>query len=915
MDKFSPTTKPDSDSCIPEELQMRFQDRDAFIRIFRNIIQQSPPYPVLMFHGVGGIGKTYLMRFLEYEFYNCRNKHLPDQPHVFLSFKTGNTSTSVEKALWQAREQLLRFNKHFTFIRFDIVWWIWLEHVNNLKIDKNIDLLPEDINRISELLAIFTIVDVAKVINLIGQVFKRVKNKVEGHQTLTWFQEHIDVPKKISLRKALEMMDRQSLNRLLPLAFAADIAENMEHMKTYKYPLAIFIDTFETVQEQSGRSFGMETRSFIQALAEELIGLKANAVMIIAGQNNLTWAEVQRSDGTWALNPKSIFGNGLTHHDATTFESVFLRQYLVGNLSNQDARDYLLRCYQLSDPYTIEKIISFTSGYPLALGVVGDLVSETRGKVSFREDFESLQVRVIGKPPFGEEWQREVNDWLIERLFHQLDKNGRKNAIMMIKTASFVRLFNCDLLSEITDNLEIQDDFRQLQCYSFVEPCLVGNEQYYRLHPVIRDLLQRKYGISRLSENYKQKSLKWFESQESSGVEKSKWTFRVEILYLLWQLFRNDDAVQKLQEWFKELISTESIDICWELIESSHAIENTLPPDIQARLNLYRSILHSRTWHDKGANRELASLYAEKAILLASKGSNFDLLAEAYVTAAWAYVYRAVGISSDSKTFYVKALQLLNKASEIGPTNQNRSSIANALMLRAGMETANNPDFGNQLLIDQAIDLFKQAGDIQGQRESYFAKATIAVRLANWQQVIPNLEMAEALNQQLFPPDALWCAHIIQLYGEYYAQQKMWKQAEEKLVIAEKKYDSLHFIGGLCASIGWMGIVQLRQGKEPEGLDLLCEALRIEHDILGSQEGVAKWLYFLGEAFFYQQDFLRALQVLWLSEAIRAEISHTELRSTQAKINEIRKLIGQVQFEIIRQKFDPKKVEFAEYLF
>ena len=54
--------------------------------MFERLLNQLPPVPVLMFYGVGGIGKTYLMRYLMYE-YGCRWKdRTSGYPHAFLVF-------------------------------------------------------------------------------------------------------------------------------------------------------------------------------------------------------------------------------------------------------------------------------------------------------------------------------------------------------------------------------------------------------------------------------------------------------------------------------------------------------------------------------------------------------------------------------------------------------------------------------------------------------------------------------------------------------------------------------------------------------------------------------------------------------------------------------------------------------------
>ena len=286
---------------------------------------------------------------------------------------------------------------------------------------------------------------------------------------------------------------------------------------------------------------------------------------------------------------------------------------------------------------------------------------------------------------------------------------------------------------------------------------------------------------------------------------------------------------------------------------------------------------------------ELALQHAEQAVTQAEKGVDGELLVDAYNAAAYALIRVAVGVSANSRYRFSRAVEMLRRVCEVAESTDDRLHLASALLWRPTLETDLNPDYGDFSLVDRAIDLYQHIGDFRGQRDAYFDKAKLAMRLEQWELVSSSLIKAVELDQHLSPSDILWQAHASQVGGEYYAQHQQWKVANDCLEKAKKIYEELYYMGGICAATGWLGIVQCYLGNMTKGLALIREAFRIERDTLGSQEGVAKWLHYLGELFLSRNELERALQALWLSESLREALSHSEVRKTKEKILEIRK--------------------------
>ena len=691
MQNSLPFPESDRDRYVPKELRRRFSNRQQLIQVFARSLNQSPPVPVLMFHGVGGIGKTYLMRYLMYE-YGFRWKDATSgYPHAFLSFRSGHTPISTERALWQAREQLIQTKKQIVFPRFDLVWGKLWERSYQIPINQNKELVPEEVTWISELLQsselLPVIGDAAKAINLLGRLTQLVRKAIAVHDVLGWFREKVEIPTGLGWKAALQSMDLQQLAELLPAAFAADLAESATRLPPPYNRVVVFVDNYEKLQAELGESSGEETTNFVQELAKELVKLKSNVLMVIAGRDRLRWAEEQRRDGTWKTDDHSIWAREETRRDAQVYISRFLEQHSIGDLSEADARQYLLERHQWTDPGLVSQIYEFTGGFPLALGVAADLMVEAGAQTPV--DFNRLRVRVSGYRPLSEEWREEMNDWLLERLLEQLKLKDRES-LSLIAVASIPRWFNKELLFSLSKDPGILGHFSRLVSYSFVEPYEVAGIHAYRLHSIVRKLLRQNIDLPILREQWEKAAASWFEAQASESPGESKWRYHFEMLYHLWHVDPNE-AAHKLVDWFAELQSTGEHGLCWELLDTTVEVEDTLPLDFQARLNLCKSDLHLKVWHDKGANRELALQHAEQAVTQAEKGVDGELLADAYNAAAHALIRAAVGVSADSRHRFSRAVEMLRRVYEVAESTDYRSRLASALLWRATMETDSIP--------------------------------------------------------------------------------------------------------------------------------------------------------------------------------------------------------------------------------
>ncbi len=60
-----PLVDPERDRLDMGEVKQRFTDRQNVCTLFSNLLEATPPN-VLMLYGLGGIGKSFLLRYLLY---------------------------------------------------------------------------------------------------------------------------------------------------------------------------------------------------------------------------------------------------------------------------------------------------------------------------------------------------------------------------------------------------------------------------------------------------------------------------------------------------------------------------------------------------------------------------------------------------------------------------------------------------------------------------------------------------------------------------------------------------------------------------------------------------------------------------------------------------------------------------------
>jgi tetratricopeptide (TPR) repeat protein len=287
--------KPGRRSTTPSDEMARFTDRESHQSLFHRHLNAAEEPPVVMFYGVGGAGKTWLLKKL-------RTQVPIDIPSAYLDFDVaaGGRRFVLDPAtaLQSIRQQL-----NAPAPRFDLALAV-LRHKQGSAEETGLW-----IDVAAELLGTF--------VPGAGSVLKRLSGHALSRLKGTALEKFLASASGTQLAIELRSKTDQEIGNELLYYLAADLRESLPVHLNRAVNCVIFLDTFEAV----GAGFQNEEHKrlqekWIQDLAAEF----DFAFTVIAGQNRLSWDD---ADPEWASH---------------------LDQHLVGGLSEEDARHFLFKC-------------------------------------------------------------------------------------------------------------------------------------------------------------------------------------------------------------------------------------------------------------------------------------------------------------------------------------------------------------------------------------------------------------------------------------------------------------------------------------------------------------------------------------------------------------------------------------------
>jgi tetratricopeptide (TPR) repeat protein len=326
-------SKPGRRTATPSDEMARFTNRENEQALFQHYLNSGIEPPMLMFYGVGGAGKTWLLKKL-------RTQAPAGIPSAYLDFDAAAASRRFVldpvTAMQSIQQQLAA-----PAPRFDLALAM-LHHRRGGSAEQGVW-----IEAAAEIVGSF----VPGGGTLLKHLSKHLLARLKG----TALEKLLASTSGAQLALELRSKTEQEIANELVYYLAADFRESLPDHLHRAVKCVLFFDTFEAV----GKGFqNDEHRHLQEKWIQDLAAEFDFALTVIAGQNRLCWDEF---DPDWASH---------------------LDQHLVGGLSEIDARGFLGQCDIVSTDLQDSILATSkesTGGYHcFSLGLCADIVFNER---------------------------------------------------------------------------------------------------------------------------------------------------------------------------------------------------------------------------------------------------------------------------------------------------------------------------------------------------------------------------------------------------------------------------------------------------------------------------------------------------------------------------------------------------------
>lgn len=351
---------------IPDAALKYFTNREGFIDAFIRYLHapEGEPLRVLMFYGVGGIGKTTLIRKLSGNL-RLADKATPPFPKPSLPQARFDFDT-LRDPLQAYREVLLRLRSELErdfgipFPRFDLCLAVLLAQEGGQAPDL-VRLNPA----LNDAFKFATAIISAPLAGLGGFIQREV---ARSGPLEVWVRRAGGTEEVIDLRRRAAQDDHALPGELIK-RFALDLKENLPQRKGHVCRGVIFLDSYERLWAE--READRSTRSrrldeWVRDLTNSC--LHCGVLPVLGGKDRLRWEE---EDPEW---------------------QEYLDQHLMGGLSAHDAQAFLSKCgIGLAPPErasSLQRAIiqccgesrmpSASSSHTLYLALCAEIVDNTR---------------------------------------------------------------------------------------------------------------------------------------------------------------------------------------------------------------------------------------------------------------------------------------------------------------------------------------------------------------------------------------------------------------------------------------------------------------------------------------------------------------------------------------------------------
>lgn len=311
--------------------QKMFVDREAFQEAFEKALDREPEetYKVLVYYGVGGIGKTSLIEQLESNLEVIN----PNAICVSLDFKTSQYRQQDEALAILVKMLGTKFK--IPFPTYEIAYSVYWK-----KIHPNQTLNVKEIPFFEDGSLISDIVSTLGDMPVVGVVPKIAKMVFKGHSFIQtwWTMRGEKTLRELESKKPHEILDE------LPIYFAQDLSD---YLMNKEQPAVIFLDSYEALWENSKDiGYYLSKDAWIRDLIAEL-PLPVNILWVICGRERIRWEDID----DWGD---------------------YIEQHRIGDLAETDIRDFLNK-RGITDSTIQDAIVKSSEGVPFYLDLAVEI--------------------------------------------------------------------------------------------------------------------------------------------------------------------------------------------------------------------------------------------------------------------------------------------------------------------------------------------------------------------------------------------------------------------------------------------------------------------------------------------------------------------------------------------------------------
>ncbi|ALS74138.1 hypothetical protein AUC31_02195 [Planococcus rifietoensis] len=410
-----------------------FTDREEPTKAFMDAVDEKiqERYKVLTYYGVGGIGKSRLLRELD------RKLELRDPFIVktILDFKEEKHRTPSEAMIWLREE--LKKQHHIKFTSFDLAYIIYWKKLNpQVSMKAKDEALPflEEGSFIGEVIHQLENVPVAQ---WFPKTLKFISGIAKYKEILQWWMGN----GKAILEQLQDLLPHEIEERL-PAYWAADLRA---HLASKQAGAVIFIDTYEALWEKSRQQGSFYDKD---AWVQELVLQLPEVLWVICGREKIQWA---KTNPAWD-------------------DELYLEQHLIGALSPMDSDKFLQSCGIHSEEIR-KVIIEASHGLPYYL----DLMVDT---YNLLEETHEPQLHEFSRTP----------QKILDRFLVYLELPEKET----LKVLSFTRHWTIELFRHLVTEFHTgfpHTAYTELFRFSFITK---ENEQQWQMHVMMRTSLQEQ---------------------------------------------------------------------------------------------------------------------------------------------------------------------------------------------------------------------------------------------------------------------------------------------------------------------------------------------------------------------------------------------------------------------------------------